>query len=51
MTGPLMGQGIRALCEKDWAVRVVFGGEKVYLSSAKDFPNFLNRERVERLFL
>ncbi len=26
-------------------------GEKVYLSSAKDFPDFLNRERVEHPFL
>ncbi len=46
-----MGQGIRALCETDWAVKVVFGGEDVYSSSAKDFPNFLNRERMERPFL
>ncbi len=46
-----MGQGIRALCKKDWAVRVVSGGEEVYSSSAKDFPNSLNRERVERPFL
>ncbi len=34
-----MDQGIRALCKKDWAVRVIFGGEEVYSSSAKDFPN------------
>ncbi len=40
-TGPLVSQGIRALCKKDWAVRVVFGGEEAYSSSAKDFPNFL----------
>ncbi len=42
-----MGQGICALCEKYWAVRVVFGGKEVYSTSAKDFPNFLNRERLE----
>ncbi len=48
---PFVGQGIRALCKKDWAVRFVFGGEVVYSSSAKDFPNSLNRERVERPFL
>ncbi len=46
-----MGQGIRALCKKDWAVRVVFGGEEVYSSSAKFFPNYLNCERVECPFL
>ncbi len=34
-----MGQGIHAPCKKDWAVRVVFGGEEVYSSLAKDFPN------------
>ncbi len=49
--GPFVGQGIRALCKKDWAVRVVFGGKEVYSSSAKDFPNFLNHEWVERPFL
>ncbi len=41
-----MGQGIRALCEKDWAVRVVFGGEEVYSSPATDFKNCMNRERI-----
>ncbi len=49
--GPFMGQGIRTLYKKDWAVRVVFGGEDVYSSFAKDFPNSLNREQVERPFL
>ncbi len=40
-----------SLCEKDWAVRVAFGGEEVYSSSAKDIPDFLNQERLERPFL
>ncbi len=32
-----MGQCICAPCKKDWAVRVVFAGEEVYSSLAKDF--------------
>ncbi len=50
-TGPLVGQGIRALSEKDLAVRAVFGGEEDFSSSAKDFSNVLDRERVEHPFL
>ncbi len=46
-----MDQGIYALCEKDWVVRVVFRGKEVYSSSAKDFPICLNREWVDRPFL
>ncbi len=48
---PFVGQGIRSLCKKDWAAWAVFGGKEVYSSSAKDFPNYLNHERVESPFL
>ncbi len=36
---------------KNLAMRVAFGGEEVYSSSAKYYPDFLNRERVESPFL
>ncbi len=49
--GPFVGQGIRAPYKEDWAVRVVFEGEEVYSSLAKDFTNFLNRELVKHPFL
>ncbi len=32
-------------------MRVILGGEEIYSSSTKDFPNSLNREWVERPFL
>ncbi len=49
--GPFMGQGICAPGKTYLAVRVVFGGEEVYSNLAKDFPNSLNCEWVERPFL
>ncbi len=48
---PIRGQGICAHYKEDRAVGVVFEGEDVYSSLAKDFTNFLNRELVKHPFL
>ncbi len=53
-TGPCPGRGDASGgmgSDSDGAVRVVFGGEEVYSSSAKDLPNSLNREWVEHPFV